>query len=238
MISANPFNKRAAQIVYGIGVALGIVLFGISTWADLEATNYGFDRYGYQASNIRCPVLMTTSEKAVVSGRLKNTTDRSLKAVFRIDVSSLGLWRTLNEKITIEPGETKGPSWEVTPEDRVMNYFVFAKVYSFGTYPIPATEGSCGIFVLNIPGVNGGLIYWAVFLACVLGMGGGLYALRSEVDSAARMQAGMGQARRFLALTVFAGLLSSYFGWWVLGIVLLVVAVITLIAMLILAVNQ
>lgn len=231
-------RTRIGQIIFGIGAALGIVLFGISTWADLEAANYGFDHYGYQAANIHCPVLMTASETALVSGRLKNTTDRSLNALFRIDISNPGLWRTLNEKITIEPGETKGPSWEVTSEDRVLNYFIFAKVYSYGTYPVPATEGTCGIFVINIPGVSGNLIYWATFLASVLGMGGGLYALRSDAESATRAQAGIGQARRFLALTVFAGLLSSYLGWWVVGIFALVVAVVAIFGMLVLAVNR
>lgn len=208
--------------IYLVGIIAGLALTLIATWGDLEASFYGFDRTGgVRLSSLSCPILINTSETSSFSIKVKNSTDRSLSPSVKTDVSSPIATISSYESIVLAPGETKKMEFALTPENIDLNRFIFARAWVYASYPLPDRESTCGILVLPLP-IRGSIVTWSLLLLSLLGMGIGVY-MQKQVEG--QMGSGMRVPRyAFLAILVVIGLIASYMGIWLMGVVMLALA--------------
>lgn len=210
-------------IVFIVGAISGLALTVLSTWADLEAAYYGFARRaGSGLGGLSCPVLMTADETNAIVLRVTNPTDRKLSPAVRTEISSPAIAFLYSDYVTLQPGDSANLEWEIGPGNVDLKRFIFAKVLVYASYPIPDKEETCGVYIVHLPG-NGAVIAWGMVLLSLFGMGYGLYGMKqaqsqlgSEVDVARQLM--------FLAVVIVIGLVTVFMGWWIQGVLLLVVA--------------
>ncbi|MBI3170563.1 MAG: hypothetical protein HYZ22_18940 [Chloroflexi bacterium] len=210
-------------ILFITGVLSGVILTTLSTWADLEAAYYGFSRRAStRLSGFSCPILMTANESNVVLLKLNNSTDGKISPTVLVETSSPVTAFEFTDNLELAAGERATREWAVGPENLDLKRFIFAKVLVYSAYPFPDRETTCGIFVLKLPG-NGTVITWGMILLSLLGMGIGLYGL---YQAQGPEQRGVDVARQllFLSLIVLLGLVTAFMGWWILGIIALVIS--------------
>lgn len=219
---SNRYNLFLTLFIFG--AVSGLLLTALATWADLESAYYGFARRASaRLSGFSCPILMTANESNVVSLKVKNTTDGKLSPTIRISTSSPVTAFEFTDNLELAAGESATRQWTIGPENLDLKRFIFANALVYSTYPLPDREMTCGIFVLKLPG--SGWIYTALLvLLSLLGMGIGLYGVyqaqgpdKSGVDVARQLM--------FMAIIVIFGLVTTFMGWWLQGMLTLVVAV-------------
>lgn len=222
---------------YIVGTLIGLMLTILATWADLEATYYSYDfRASASFNGMNCPILMTANETNSFSAKVANTTDKKLSPSIQAEISSRLLPISSLQFIKLEPGESKTLKWTIGPENIDLKYFIFGKVLIYGSYPIPNRESTCGVFIVNLP-TNGTVITWTMVVLSLLGMGGGLYGM-NRVQYSARSAADAPRPLAFLSILVMAGLITSFMGWWIQGILIIVISVLLMGATLGLAFNN
>ena len=142
-----------ALLSYMIGATIGLLLLGISAWADMEATFYGFDRLANAGlGGFQCPILMTRQETQSISLNISNPTDRRISPSVRTQISTPALPEQVTETIVLEPGQSQRLEWAVGPENIDLGRFIFAKTLLYSSHPLPSEEATCGIFILDLPG--------------------------------------------------------------------------------------
>lgn len=223
-------NKRTLSIfsfsVFVAGVLAGMVLFGLSTWASVEAVFYGFDTMsGKNQSSLNCPLFVTPSDDAVVTMKIKNPNDRKVQATIRADISNVGQFRTYTERITVEPHQTRVMSWQVTPEDVVLGRFIFLKAYQYGAYPLPTAEMTCGMFFVNAGGLGGMQLFWSLLAANLVLMAAGLLLWRRANPDPIGWLLNLERAMKTMAGIVIAGIVTALSGWWIGGLLLLAICI-------------
>lgn len=215
-------KKTFYFIIYLIGIVAGLALTLIATWGDLEAAFYGFDRTGgLRLSSLSCPILMSNTETSNFSIKIKNSTDKKVSPSVKTDISSPIAPISSYENILLEPGETKKLEYALTPENIDLNRFIFARAWVYASYPLPDREATCGVLILPIP-VRGSVITWGLVLLSILGMGVGLY-MQNQVDGQERGDWKFSRSGLIAIIVVF-GLLVSYLGVWLFGVLTLVLA--------------
>jgi hypothetical protein len=215
-------NKRNIYLflaIHILGALLGLTLTFLATWADFESVHYAYDfRASARFSGMSCPILMTENETNSFSAKITNTTDKKLSFSLQTEISSKMLPVSSLEFIQLEPGQSKTLKWLIGPENIDLRYFIFAKILVYGSYPIPNRETTCGVFIVDLP-TNGNVIIWAMILLSLLGMGIGLYGMNR-----AQYSKRVGPLV-FLSVLVITGLITSFIGWWIQGVLIIVISV-------------
>jgi hypothetical protein len=209
--------------IFIIGALSGLTLTVLSTWADLESAYYGFARRaGAGLSGLSCPILMTANETNAITLKVTNNTERKLSPAIRTEISTPTIAFEATEYVELQAGDSAVRQWEIGPDNVDLRYFIFAKVLVYSFYPNPDKEGTCGIFIVNLPG-NGATVTWTMVILSLLGMGIGLYGM-NKVEDADGGNTNLARQLIFLAMVIIFGLVTVFMGWWVQGILLLVVA--------------
>jgi hypothetical protein len=209
-------------ISYIVGALLGLTLTVLATWADLESVHYAYDfRASASFSGMKCPILMTANETNSFSAKITNTTDKLLSFSIKTEISSRRLPVPSVEYIELDPGQSKTLQWTMGPENIDLGNFIFAKALVYGSYPIPNRESTCGVFILDLP-TSGTVITWTMVILSLLGMGVGLYRL-NQIQSSAQNGWEITRRLTFLSVVVIAGLIASFMGWWILGVLIIVI---------------
>ena len=226
-----PPSLLPSFLSYVLGVIIGLSLLGISAWADMEATFYGFDRLANAGlGGFQCPVLMTRQETQSISLNISNPTDRRISPSVRTQISTPALPEQVTETIALEPGESQRLEWAVGPDNIDLERFIFAKTLLYSSHPLPSEEATCGIFILDLPG-SGRVILLILVTLSLLGMGWGLYRLnefRLASDLLARHMGSM----IFMALMIVVGLIVSFRGGWVPSLLILLVVILIIVILL------
>jgi hypothetical protein len=205
-----------------VGALLGLTFTLLATWADLESVHYAYDfRASASFSGLKCPILMTANETNSFSAKIINTTDKLLSFSIKTEISSRRLPVPSVEYIELDPGQSKTLQWTMGPENIDLGNFIFAKALVYGSYPIPNRESTCGVFILDLP-TSGTVITWTMVVLSLLGMGGGLYGL-NRIQSSAQNDWEITRRLTFLSVVVIAGLIASFMGWWILGVLIIVI---------------
>lgn len=208
---------------YAVGALLGLTFTLLATWADLESVHYAYDfRASASFNGLKCPILMTANETNSFSAKITNTADNKLSFSVKTETSSRLLPISSLEFVELEPGESKTLAWIIGPENTDLKYFIIAKVLVYGSYPIPNRESTCGVFILDLP-TSGTVITWTMVVLSLLGMGGGLYGL-NQIQNSEQNSWEITRRLTFLSIVVIAGLIASLMGWWILGILIIVIA--------------
>jgi len=213
-----------------IGNLLGLILAAGMVWADLEGSLFLFGLIGDKTTRrLDCPVLMTTNETREVTLSLKNPSQEKDTRFVTTTISEgyLTLVREIKQNVSLDPGETKELSWEISPEDAVYRKIVLFRAYVKGSYPYPSLEANCGVLVLDIPFLKGaqvmGLTLGFTFLLMLAG--NSILQLQYRNARLGPRRQRMSRAMYIMSILIAVDLLISYLGFWVYGLILLVVIV-------------
>lgn len=213
-----------------IGNLLGLIMAVGMIWADLEGSLFIFGIMGEKSvKGLDCPVLMTTNETRKVRLTLKNPSQEKQTRYVKAKISEgyLTLSRSINESVTLDPGGKKKLSWEIFPEDAVYQRIVLFRVYVRKLYPYPSLDGTCGVLVLDIPFLTGNQVMAIALGITFLSILGGNAILQYQYRNSllGPHHRKMSRAMYIMSILISVDMLISYMGFWVFGLVLLVVIV-------------
>lgn len=173
---------RIGLFIFFIGYLLGMVIIGISTFGDFEAYMFQF-HIGFDGDetlkDLDCPVMMASSETETITATFKNPSDNRISPSVWAQVSDgfFTVVRDYKENLFIESGESKQLQWTITADDAVFGHWVLFKVHVYSQYPLPSSDGICGVFVANMFGFTGDHVYIISLVGSVLLMGAGVVLL-------------------------------------------------------------
>ncbi|MBC8262894.1 MAG: hypothetical protein H8E47_02055 [Anaerolineales bacterium] len=228
MNSENRAIRTLGVLIFSAGVLLGMALFASAVWGDLEATLFDVSMRGSAPlTTLRCPVMMTATEVGTVTAAFTNPLERAIEFTIRTHISRgyVTLMREINSKLPLAPGETQTLEWTVTPDDAAYGRLILVGVRLSAKYPLPSRHGSCGILIVNLPYFTGNQVGAFTFAASLLSMvvGAGLWVTRNRPLSGLGLD--VTRTMGALAGCVLAGMIVGLLGWWVLGVIILVITV-------------
>jgi hypothetical protein len=161
--------RRLSMIFFWLGVLIGVFLLGASVYADFESELFdvSLETKG-RLRQMYCPVMLSARETGKITILIDNPTDKPatrhvLATVTRGHFTYMNLYEF---EITLEPGEQRTLSWDVTAHDATYGNLILAKVMTMANLRQPLRRGSCGILVLNLPGwLKGG---WFIAILLVI----------------------------------------------------------------------
>jgi len=214
--------------VFALGMLCSLTLAALSTWADLEAAFYGFERRASTSlPGLHCPIFLNRNETGTVSIKVSNTTSQKLSPSFRAEFSSPLEPIAALDFANLNPGEAKTLRWTIGPQNIDLKHFIFSKVLVYSTYPIPDRESTCGTFILDLP-IPGNVVAGLLLVFGLAGMGGGLIWLWRTQSGDANVMRAL-RPFTFLAAIVVVALFTSLAGFWLQALLLLAVVLIMLI---------
>lgn len=223
-------KKTLGYALFWLGIIIALALTTLTTWAGIEAVVYGFISYSkVSLKGVSCPPLMTRSENAIVTASVKNPSDKPLSVLVRADISTPLVARSERLNTVLEPGETRKFEWSVSSSDIDLKHFIFVRVYRYSTYLWGLAQDTCGIFVLDIPFLTGRQIFWGGALLSLGCIALGLWLTHEPYQPMPQDRtANFATAQKFLAGIAVIGLLASVMRLWLLGVLVLVVAILLL----------
>ena len=219
-------------LAYSMGILLGLVLSGWSTWGEIEAAWMVF-RTGEGSIQLHCPLMLDSTEMGSVSASFDNPTEDVIHPTIHAVIGHAFLPRTESTVLTLATGENKQLRWTVGPDDMVFGGLILVNVFETSQRNFPSHQGSCGILFSRFPGLSGKWIFIFMFIVSLICIGSGATLwvtgaspLRGEVEEATK-------AGFVLAGIVFADMLLILPRWWALSgffflaAIMLIVIVIT-----------
>ncbi|MGD0613365.1 MAG: hypothetical protein ABSB41_17850 [Anaerolineales bacterium] len=216
---------------FSCGILADMLLFALLSWAGLEAYFY-FDYMPAEKAltTLRCPFVLTSHESGLVTVTYSNPSRLTLAPQVQTEISSPELYRTVNTMPSFAPGETKELQWTITSQDVVFGHLILAEVYVSPVYDTPDREGRCGTLWVDLPMLTGSELFAGVLTASLLFMalGWGLWISGNRPIRGGRPEA----TRAMLALTsiVLLGTIAGVLGWWLLGLVCLVLTLLLILS--------
>ncbi|MCL7452930.1 MAG: hypothetical protein M8467_07750 [Anaerolineae bacterium] len=213
--------RALSMLLFSIGLLLGLALSTVAVWADIEAMR--FDRgltllRDASLSTLRCPVILDSEKTGTVRASIKNSLDRPVTLLIRAHVSRyLTLMREDVTRLRLEAGETQSLEWAVDSEDIVYEHLILVKVHQHRSYPLLGRTGSCGIVVLDLPGLTGPQVVAGAVAGSLLGiaLGLGLWLATARPLGASNLE--VVRAMGVVAASAVLVMIASLLGWWLLG---------------------
>ena len=224
--------RTLSLIIFSIGVLLGSTLVGITVWGDLEATlfNPGIQEEA-RLGQLHCPVILTTAqETGIISARIRNPLDHttSFFARARISEGYLTLMREETTQLSLAPGESSRLAWQISAEDAAFNRIIFFRVTVRGGYPLPTRQGTCGVVLLDLPVLTGGQVYALGVILSLVCTIGGFAAWIAKHPQRMDLEVQIVRIMGLLTVTLIGGIILSFLGWWVIGLLALVVMLLSI----------
>jgi hypothetical protein len=224
----NPALRRIGIISFSIGILLGILLILVRAWPDMESTFYGFVKYDYPSiPSLSCPVLMTSLDHQPVTIRLHNPLNQNLNWYVNAQFSTNFIIDTKEERVVLQPGETRTISWEVGRENVDLNNFIFANVFISPAAALKMRASTCGTLVLNLPFKGGPTIFFTILVLTVLVGGFGLWLWQHHIDMSNPTTVSLTWWMRFVASVITVGVVAGILNWWYLGILTLLLTLLS-----------
>jgi len=235
MIKKSPFTNLFGISVFAVGILLGVLLAGGLIWSDVEAVFYGLTRLTNESfDGLACPTLMTRSETANLQVTVRNETELPIISLVRVEISTPGVAFADRVQLSIEPGQSATLEWPVSAENVDLGWFIFAKAYRYPAYQTPLAEATCGILVLDVPGLNGKSLLAVWLGASILCTLAGLWKL----ENAGQLKNTILVALRLMTVVVLLAVLFGLLGIWPPGILMLVIVVLLITVLLFLSISH
>ncbi|MEJ2758800.1 MAG: hypothetical protein P8046_10005 [Anaerolineales bacterium] len=241
-MTKHKFTRFIGLVLYFIGAILGFFILTMSVWGDIEANT--FDRAVLtqeKLNSLNCPVFITSGETGVISATIDNPSDRDGNPNVRTRITQgfVTLYSEYREFVPVPAHSSTRLEWNVTEENAAFNRLILARVYQFKNFEIPARSNSCGIVLLPISGITGVQVFYGGLAVSAVLMFVGLWLYRPTTEDL-RERASIAFIRKervfraFIymgALFIVAAMLSLI-GDWLLSVSLMLLAVISVIAVL------
>jgi hypothetical protein len=217
-----------SRIFFFLGVVIGLVLAVIAIWNNTEATSYYYTGVAYPLFHgLRCPVMISPTEKGIVTAVFDNPTTKEDIYYYRIQISrSTSSTRTIEAQIAAPPRQSTSVQWTVDANDVDLGFFILVKITILPSVFHPTQEAVCGIIVANIFGLTGSQIFATALFLSFLGIAVGLGLWQQTGTNANRDLWRLAQA---LGLVVMLALLATSMGWWAVAIALSVITILLLV---------
>ncbi len=227
------WNARSGAIIFMLGAILGAWLFGVSTWAQFEASLFDADMVGASTLPQVCPRFISRDETGQVHITLHNPTEKDHARFLRTHITA-GYVTLMHEDARLEEvpaGESLTLSWPVTTKNAVYGgRMIFFRSFVVGRAPLPSAGNVCGIYVVNTPfGLSGTAFMWLAIGISLLGMGGGIWLWQRSQPRQTRHALNLQRGMKMLAAVIAAGLGLMVLGaWFFAGIALLLALLLAL----------
>jgi len=220
-------------ILYITGILAGSALAALSAWGDIEASTFDAALQTDETlSKLDCPVFIGKEEQRVIVAEIVNTTDRDVSPVVRARITQgyVTLVREHRGKVDIPQGESARIEWDISAEDAAYRQLILARVYQFSNYSLPSRQATCGVVVVPVPGLTGQQFYLLLFGSGLVLSAVGLFLWIPNRDSEADPGGRKLRAYIYLAAYLLAVSLLNLLGNWLVSVLLVVLAFLSLIA--------
>lgn len=234
MQSSNPTRRKLSIVIFIAGVLLALALGIGVAWADMESTSFAptvADRASEALEPFSCPLLMTRDEVAHVRTSLTNRSDRPRAMTLSAHISRgfVSITDDQEERVTLEPGETREFEWDVTAGGAVWGRVVLVRVFAQRSFSVPPRTASCGILVIGVPLLPGSVVLALTLLGSLFGtIGGTLLWIRSGPLQGTALH--IAYALGALTVIVVADLILSLVGLWAAAIGLTAISVLLIVS--------
>ena len=218
MGAPSSFPRRIGYLLFAIGFLIGLWLLGGIVWANLEAGLLASGDVGENLSSLRCSLVVTPNEMARARVTLENPLDRPIDRFvrWRIAQRHVLLVDQFRDTASLQPGEKQTLERDVSPSSGVYGgRFLMVGVYVGSTYPLPAMEGSCGVWVIPVTWLDGMQILVFGNLAALLGMALGLLLVRRNPSGPGGVSGGA--FATMLVIYVIGMGATLALRWWAIG---------------------
>lgn len=223
------WKNAVILVVFSLSALVSLAFLGISVWGDIEASMFDLKYKGDERlGTLSCPVMITTKDSGQVSAKISNPKNKSLKSNLRLMVSSSHVYMQRDEiiKYQLAPNESRKLAWTIDPvRDAAFGEMVMVKVYLYKNYPIASKDATCGILVLDLPAFSGKTILYSGIGFSFLGMVAGVGFWNRNNGLMTKKQRELYRAISILTVTLIVGLVTSILGYWLIGSIAIVVAV-------------
>jgi hypothetical protein len=228
-MSTKPVHALGGAI-FLLGVLLGLGLALVAVWSDYEGFSYFNSGAGYPAFNgLVCPILMTRSEKSVVTAYFKNSTDQEFEPYYEVAISGSVSSRKLEGQLAIPPHTTNTIQWKVDSTDIDLGFFIFVDMQVLPVAGYQTREDTCGIMVLDLIGPTGGQVFGLTLATSLLGMVLGLGLWENNARLNINRYTNRHRALQAQGLAVLLALLTGLVGLWAAGLIFCVLAILLLV---------
>ncbi len=217
------------SIVFFLGIFIGLALAVAAIWGDFEGLSYYYTGATYgQFSGLHCPILMTRSETGTITAAFNNSSNQESEPYYEMEIGGL-LPRKFEDQLSVPPHATKSVQWTVDANDIDLGFFIFAKIDILPDAIYSSREATCGIVVLNVPGLTGGQIFALTFVASLMGMLIGLGLWEKANKPLMGSSLNQWRAMQAMAISVLLAMFIGFMGWWGPGILLCAITVLLLV---------
>jgi len=226
-------NNILILLAFSLSALIGFALLTVAVWGDIEASMFSMSQNGEKRlGTLSCPVLITPQDEAEFTAKFHNPIERVIEPSVRVHISSgqLTFKQEDNYRFELAPNETRKLAWPVNPEDAVYGKMVLVKVYLFRHNPIPSQDATCGILVLDLPTVTGKQVVYGSSGLSFLGMIGTVGLWKKNNRLMTRKQTEAFRSMAILAGSIILGLGASLLGYWLIGSLGLMIAVLLTVA--------
>ena len=231
--------RTVGIVLFFIGYLIGVFLVGLSIMGDFEGYQFYPSIIGDEFfKSLDCPVMMAESEVGTITATVRNPTDTKTTPTVWIHISE-GLSTLVREdrvNLTLQPGEVQPIQWTITKDDAAYGNWVLVKIFVFSQYPLPATDGSCGVFTADFKGLTGKQAHILTIATSGLLMviGGGMWFMSSR-PLRGKADLNMRRSLIIMGAVVSAGVITTLIGsylWFISGLIFVVGALLILIFLL------
>jgi hypothetical protein len=224
-----------STVLYLAGLVIGVTFLGLFVWANIEATLFDPALTGDEAlRTLQCPMIITEDEVASIRVTINNPLDREIERIVRMHISEgmITMKRQENQRVSLSPGETMTLEWTAYPEDAAFDRLILVRGYIFRTAPLPARSGSCGIVVVNVPGMTGNQISVLAAVGGFLFMGIGSFLwVRSNQIGRQGKERHLAQGMVWLFGLITIGIILAFFSLWQLAFLFLFITVVLMLGL-------
>lgn len=207
-------------------------LNGASFWGDLQdAAAFKHERPTQaELVNLRCPIFLAPGETGTITAVFQNSNQIKANILVKTVVSEndFANHRALTTNLLIEPGSEQELQWQISGQDLIEGNFILTRLFLMNQdeqIPYPARTDACGVFVLDLLGLNGTalvLLMSGTSLICLVA--GSLLLFRNTSalqDYSPRLDYGF----YGLAGILLTGIVTNLLGWWIVAGLLLLLAI-------------
>ncbi len=209
----SPLVSWLGAMLFLAGVLIGLSLTAVVTWSESEARIY--TSYNGEASlKVKCPLMLSPAETAIISADILNLTDGDIKPVVSAEISRPRTPRTTSQAVSLTPGESTTIQWTVDVSDVIFDRLILASVLQSRYRDNPSHSGSCGIVLFSLFGMTGLQTFALVFAISFLAMlsGGALWIYTRWPLN--KFSKNLAQINAVLLGTTILALLSALPRWW------------------------
>jgi hypothetical protein len=222
------YQQKAGLLLFTLGLLLSSLVALTAIWGDLEASLFDITlRTQEPLPSLRCPVLITGKETALIRASFKNKSEKAIEITVRAHISR-GFVTYISEnntRLPIPAGSAEALSWSITTEDAAFNRIVLARIGTLRKPGYPSVGASCGVMVIDTNLLTGQQIIAGTLLLSIVSLVAGAYLWGYKQRSMTPRDREITRMMALFAGIVLFALIAGSVGLWGLGVLIFIVII-------------